>query len=157
MSATNKKTNGRLEVEVKRVEPVSLSTAELAPTAKNVFPVLRLNLGGSSQLVRRPANEMAAPTARQDSFTRIRIKLDEGTMKVNSRTVKIPLGLCGRMTGKKFKEFANVYKGDALYVRQPNGLQRVRDNETIELFHGAEFTHQRKQPEIRTVPRYNGS
>ncbi len=91
MSTKKEKTNGRVEVEVKRIEPVSLATAELAPTAKNLFPVLRLNLGGTSQLVRRPANEMAAPAVRQTSFPRIRIKLDEGTVKVNSQTVKIPL------------------------------------------------------------------
>jgi len=90
--------------------------------------------------VRPPRN--LEPTISYASIPPVEISLYEGTVRVNERVVRIPVGMTGRMTGRAFKRFASVYRGDGLFIRLEDGsLRRIGDHETIQVTDGAAFTH----------------
>ena len=151
----NEESEKRCKVVVTRVKPRQLVVAERNHFAWLPILPVSLGLGGSSALSSRPTAEISSSNDTQTAeVPRIRIRLEEGSVKVNGRKVSIPIGLAGRMTGKNFKELANIYKGDVLYIRQPGGLQRIRDAETVEVVPDAKFTHSRPAPKMRSTPWY---
>lgn len=156
MAGKNQESSQVHEVEVSRALSRPVAIGELAQGSEQMLPVLRLHLSGMSSLAVRPAGELARDNhGEAPAIPPVKICLYEGSVEVNGGKVSIPVGLLGAMTGKAFKDFVGIYQGNALYVRRNGGMQRVRDNDTVELVHDAEFTHRREQPVVRSVGRYH--
>lgn len=157
MITKNQEQSRAQKVEVSRTQSRPAAIGELAPGLEPVLPVLRLNLPGMSPLAVRPDGKLAREkTDEARSIPHVKISLYDGTIELNGQQARIPLGL-GLMTAKELKRFFGVHEGHALFVRGRTGLQRIRDSETVEVVHGASFTHEMERPAIRTVPRYRDS
>lgn len=156
MVTRNQESNHVQEVEVSRALSRPVATSELAQGSEQMLPVLRLHLSGMSPLAVRTAGALARDNhGEAPAIPHVKICLYEGSIEVNGGRVSIPVGLSGAMTGKAFKDSVGIYQGNALYVHRNGGMQRVRDNDTVELVHDAEFTHRRERPVIRSVGRYH--
>ena len=125
----------------------------------NMVFAISLRPDGMSPLARRPlaprSQALAAPEPDgADTIRQVRIVLHDGAITVNGRTTTIPPGLAGPMTGKEFKRFAGVYARHALFVQRDGGMQRVRDNQTVEVVPDSRFTHRMEPPVVSSAPRF---
>lgn len=152
MNTRKKETKERCKVSVSRVEPQQLAVTEQAPLV--CLPVLTVgtDLAGSTAISKRPTAEMSrSNSTRTAAVPRVRIRLDEGAVTVNGKKLTIPTGLAGTMAGRELKKIAGIYRGNLLFVRVNGGMQRIKDNETVEFVDGKEFRHE------RTVPRFSST
>ena len=85
---------------------------------------------------------------------KLRISLRDGNIKVNGIKIKIPIGVAGPMAVREFKKFANIYPGNALFIVRDGGVQRLKDNDVVELTDGASFTHEVPKVIPMSRPRF---
>lgn len=142
MSAKNQVSNQSERVKVARVR----TGGEVA------MPLVSLTNVVNSPLAVRPARQSQLERSEKVSaIPQIRISLHDGAVEVNGRSVRLPIGLSGTMSARELKNFADIYRGDALFIRSRGGLQRVRDSQMVEVVDGAKFTHKKEQP-VRVSP-----
>lgn len=146
-------------VEVRRVAkeeklPSTIVSPKSVLGLALVMPVIKIDLSGPSPLAKRQATGITEMCDRK--IPQIKVSLFEGSIKVNGKDLSLPIGTSGRMTGAEFKKFAGIYQGDALFVRDGNSMQRVRDSQAVEITADSVFTHEREKREFTTVTRYRG-
>lgn len=149
---TDKESEKRCKVIATRVRPQQLAVAEKNPLARLPIISIGLGLSGSSALSTRGTTELSRPRSKKASvLPPVCVRLDEGAATINGRKFTIPVGVGGAVTGKTLKEIAGIYRGSLLFVRVNGGMQRIRDNQTVELVEGSEFRHQRPAPAFSSM------
>ena len=123
------------------------------PEFKKIFSILE-HENAFPLSIRSPRDIVGTRAKRSDPIERVELSLHDGSLTVNGEQIKIPIGLCGPMTGKEFKKFAGIYQGDALFIHRNGGLQRIRDCENVEVIPDTSFTHRKEVPEIRSTRHY---
>jgi len=149
---TNKESEKRCKVVATRVKPQQLAVTEQNPLARLPILTLNLGLGESSALGTRGTTEVSRPRSiKAAMLPTVYVSLDEGAATINGRKFAIPVGVAGTITGKQLKKIANIYPGNLLFVKVNGGMQRVRDNQTVEFVEGTEFRHKRPAPAFSSM------
>jgi len=149
MKSVTKELNEVQKVTAVRTERERIGVDEQGLSLNLSSLVSSLGTAGASPLAVRPAQELSRKeSGRNDGALTIRIKLtlSEGSVTVNGRHIPIPIGVSGSMTVKELKKLLKIYAGNTVFIRRRDGLERVRDSQTIELVSGTEFTHRKETP-----------
>jgi len=126
----------------------SIVVAERAPARTGIIPVINMSLAWPAPISVRERQKIAKRAGNSAiDIPQIMLSLFEGSVKVNGRKINLPVGISGSMTGVEFKRFAGAYRGDALFIKEGNSMQRVKDGQSVEIVAGNEF---------KVVPRYRG-
>lgn len=102
----------------------------------------------TSNIVKR-SGAIASVCKKAPVIPRIQLSLYDGQVEVNGKQVKLPIGIPRSMTGRQFKQLNNIYKGNALFVREDSGLLRIHDSDEVQVIPGTSFRHN-----VVSSPRY---